>query len=978
MKVEEKIREFSEDYKKSKDTFDSYCKTVAYIIKSLLEKHSFQYQVVSNRVKRLESIEGKLIGNSLPKNVTSLNEIDDIIGCRVIFYLESDIQRFENLIYNEFIVKKRNMRYSEDGYNAVHLVVKLTPERLELMEYESFNGLKCEIQLTTVLFHSWSEMSHNIIYKLPKELTEFDKRSVDALKKEFGEVMKNHIKPASYSFEFINERFEKLKQGKEIFDLEFLQSILFATSRNEIYEKMKLIYQFLNEFGDKTPSGFNLIDFIPEVIQKSHKLETTNIDTGLGSIFGFEHHHVVGVSLDILNQIRYFHVEKTLNILMILAQDENQKIRDKSFEILNNLSRYNLKVMEKIGYALQLQILNKIKNIPVGEKKKVWTFLNQLFLNLLSLEFDDYSLVNYNELHLQFGAIGVNDHLKELRKSIINLLKEIFTNSNEHVMRVDIIKLLAHAMHLPNRGEFGVEIEELVLENTVDIMDWLLHNLEHFDLQEMKALEENIFKSNEKLTKFDELKSLIESDETYDIFKTLVGYDRSYNREIGWREVREIRKNKRKKYLEDMSLENYEDWERRILSIAQCYPVTNDGEFANFKAFLFDLGKSKTNIAIKIVSRNEENLENFLSNIVAGIISSEEENSFGNELISTWLSNKKYLEQCANIYVLTNFIDKKMMNHIFESAVEINNTNALYSLLQAILNKEQFYQQLSDLFIKIIKELSNYKHLYWTNLIWFDENSILNFLTESDFNEILSCLEKVPTIGLHEEEVLIPICKNYPEKIISFFEKRVNIKVEKQSKGANQLVDSFEVVPYKFNDLDELLKDKSETILPLLTQWFNKESWIFQREASHLIKNIFPDFEEPLQDYLNKLIASGDMEDANRVLEIIKEYNGSFKTHTICKNLIKKHGKDEKLMQKVMHTLTLTGVLFGERGHIIAYQQIKKEIRKWEKINNQEIKKFARKFITYIQPMIVEETKRADENVEMMKRRFSNKGIIKS
>ncbi|MBR8645146.1 hypothetical protein KEH51_15765 [[Brevibacterium] frigoritolerans] len=124
------------------------------------------------------------------------------------------MEKFVNLLYDEFLVNKHNLRYSEDGYNALHLVVELNPARLGLMEYEQFTSLKCEIQLTTVLFHSWSEISHNIIYKMPTGLTEFDERSVKALKKQFEEVMKNHIKPASYTFEFINERFTNLKRVK--------------------------------------------------------------------------------------------------------------------------------------------------------------------------------------------------------------------------------------------------------------------------------------------------------------------------------------------------------------------------------------------------------------------------------------------------------------------------------------------------------------------------------------------------------------------------------------------------------------------------------------------------------------------------------------------------------------------------------------------------------------------------------------------
>ncbi|MBR8645147.1 hypothetical protein KEH51_15770 [[Brevibacterium] frigoritolerans] len=120
-----------------------------------------------------------------------------------------------------------------------------------------------------------------------------------------------------------------------------------SNSRNEIYEKMNLLHHFIIEFGDKTPDDFNLLEFIPIVIDKSKKINTTEDITTLGKMFGYEHHHVVKACLDILNEIRYFNIEQTLEILMDLADDEEKKIRDKSIEILNNLSKYNLKVIEK-------------------------------------------------------------------------------------------------------------------------------------------------------------------------------------------------------------------------------------------------------------------------------------------------------------------------------------------------------------------------------------------------------------------------------------------------------------------------------------------------------------------------------------------------------------------------------------------------------------------------------------------------------
>ena len=82
--------------------------------------------------------------DSIIKKIKSVKDIDDLAGCRIIFYLDNDVQRVIQYLQNEFVVVKQNLKYSDDSYNALHLIVKLNKDRLKLSEYERFSGLKCE------------------------------------------------------------------------------------------------------------------------------------------------------------------------------------------------------------------------------------------------------------------------------------------------------------------------------------------------------------------------------------------------------------------------------------------------------------------------------------------------------------------------------------------------------------------------------------------------------------------------------------------------------------------------------------------------------------------------------------------------------------------------------------------------------------------------------------------------------------------
>jgi ppGpp synthetase/RelA/SpoT-type nucleotidyltranferase len=681
MSLEEKIEKFSNEYERTKSNYRDFCASITQILKSLLNKHSFQYQVISNRVKDFHSIEGKLLNGSLTEEVQNLNEIDDIAGCRIIFYLESDIQKFSNLIYNEFTVNKHNLRYSEEQYNALHLVIRHKPDRLKLMEYESFEGLKCELQLTTVLFHAWSEMSHNIIYKLPEELKEFDEQAIQGLNKQFEEVMKNHIKPASYSFEFIYERFHLLKQGKKIFDMDFLQSISHSRSRNEIYEKLKLLNKFLREFGDKTPEGINLIEFIPAVIQLSKGMKTEDVDTALGSFYGYEHSDVVIACLDILNQIRYSYIEELFLILMKLSNINDRKIKDKVIESLNMLSKFNLNIIENYGYVVQLKIIKIVKELPESAKLEYWSFIENLFKNLSNLEFNDLTMSDYNQVSITSGTIGHNSHLDELRMDVLNISKEIFGSATDINIRVGVIKVLGYLIQLPRRDNYDPKIEELVSKNIIEISVWLLSVIEELQLLEVKSIEGSItrYSTTKEYEPLELLKEKIKNNKEYNIFKVLVGFDTSFGNDIGWREARKFRNTRIDEYISDITDTTFEVWENRIISIAKFYSPSHDGEYINFKNFLIKLGEKKPKILYKMLINNTEPLGSFISNVVAGIIKSTSEdikNTVYNQL-ETWVKNNNYLEQIANVFYLVDSPDITILEQIYFVGKEKGNYNAL-------------------------------------------------------------------------------------------------------------------------------------------------------------------------------------------------------------------------------------------------------------------------------------------------------------
>ncbi len=149
-KKETKIAELLSGY--DVELYRDFTSTIKFLLEKLLKRHGFNKQTVTFRVKDRASLEKKIRKDGLYRKLRQITQIDDLAGCRIIFYIEKDITRIIPLLGDDFkIVKQNKLYYSDKGYNANHLYVALKKNRLKLSEYSVFADLKCEIQLTTLL-----------------------------------------------------------------------------------------------------------------------------------------------------------------------------------------------------------------------------------------------------------------------------------------------------------------------------------------------------------------------------------------------------------------------------------------------------------------------------------------------------------------------------------------------------------------------------------------------------------------------------------------------------------------------------------------------------------------------------------------------------------------------------------------------------------------------------------------------------------
>lgn len=216
--------------------------------------------------------------------------------------------------------------------------------------------------------------------------------------------------------------------------------------------------------------------------------------------------------------------------------------------------------------------------------------------------------------------------------------------------------------------------------------------------------------------------------------------------------------------------------------------------------------------------------------------------------------------------------------------------------------------------------------------------------------------------------MLIPIAKSTPEKVIEFFESR--LAIQETEKEINP---KYEAIPFHLDELGRVLKNEFKICIPLIFEWFKKDHWLFENEASDLIHKLFPTFNETIEAFFLRILENKNTEEAKIILKVLSRYDGSSSIYNFSQKFVIAFQDKPELLQELMHVLSNTGVVTGEYGFVESLTQTKKEIRKWNRSKNEAIRKFVEDFISYLNANIIAEKKRADTQIQMMQQEFENK-----
>jgi putative GTP pyrophosphokinase len=165
-----------QDYQKVRDLYLRFSDVVKKILIETVNNSCIKVASIEARAKTIESFANKATlpseSNPLqPKYRNPMTDITDFAGVRIITFFPRTVQEVNDVIESEFQILEKSdkgellKQEGKFGYQSIHYLIKLKPNRVTLPEYHIFNNLIAEVQVRTILQHAWAEIEHDISYK---------------------------------------------------------------------------------------------------------------------------------------------------------------------------------------------------------------------------------------------------------------------------------------------------------------------------------------------------------------------------------------------------------------------------------------------------------------------------------------------------------------------------------------------------------------------------------------------------------------------------------------------------------------------------------------------------------------------------------------------------------------------------------------------------------------------------------------------
>ncbi len=742
-----------DDYEKSYGSvYAEFAETVKFILeKAIGHTNGIPLpQSVQCRAKSVASFKPKLQERGLLESESVETEVKDLAGARLIFYTNTDVDRFlnsrlipENFEIDRDATKIHHPTKENEGvrYRAIHYTVQMKEERAKLPEYAKFKGMRCEIQIQTILNHAWSETAHDIIYK-EKPRDGFGTKAMDTISNRFNQIMDKYLLPAGYEFQRVQHDYERLQQGKELFDRDAIRSLEAAKSNNERYELLSSLKEYvLPNYDDIRAIYGDLRDPLVEAVKAARATAVEPIKTPFGDVEGKTAANVTNIIVDIFDTLRYLDIGRTFSALCEIYRDEpDRDVRKHILDTIKHLSHYDLEVWRQVGPQVQSMLVDIIERLEANGRVTLRPLLITVWSEVLNSDLTGTSWTA-DSVTLSRGALPVSEEIKTIREKAMSGLFDLFGQSTSETQKREVISALQEATRVPPQAECSNELRKLTFVDNRRIVDFLtqrameqsyelLAHLEHeflYDYHRSREIEEDDKDrfgcrsvAKNLMGSIETFRDKVNADQQFVRYKTLVGFESVFqhhweDEEFDFVEADKFRHEHAGEYIDALSEATEDEWYRVIERCASTQ--SNDlATFPVFGEFLYRLAKAKPVVATRFLARADDNILYFLPAFLNGLNDSGSEGEY-RAVLTHYLADGKHLVAIARHFRKTSTVAINSIKEVLKRAIAASDDIAVMECLVLAIERQESQEHtlVEEVFVPAIKYLTCRKDARWVH-----------------------------------------------------------------------------------------------------------------------------------------------------------------------------------------------------------------------------------------------------------------------
>jgi len=953
------------EYLPKQQLYRGFACAIKFIVRQALFDTDIKVYSIVCREKDPEKLREKVARKfSDGKEYKTLEDIEDLAGVRIVTYLDSHKEQVATLIYQEFedANPKFEEKYDPKGYRGTHLVIHLDPARKKLAEYSRYKELKCEIQVTSILYHAWSEIEHDVIYKPGENPKELEDLGLDDIENAFEKIMAQHLEEATVQFDFLFRKHKEIVEAGKVLYSDFVNDIKNAETNDQI----AIILDIADRFSHKKPE--EALQIAKATIERD-KLDPKVIHKiGKEKIFGKGQKDLFIKSIGILLKIRYLKIEQSLSLLFLLANCEEKDVSKKALEAIREYLKYDINYIIKYkNYLPKKASLEFIKKLSASERKDNIHAVSAVAEEILSSSVEAWEQSTVDTFTRSSGAIVPNEGLKQMRRDTIAFIEEtygIVTGINDKIL---LIKVLGSALEIPHNVAYDNDLTEMI----VDDIKFLIPKFENLIISPKGEIEdcilakrvENILRRIPRREEFttEEAKNLQKKlceNDTYQIFCLLVGGIFEYkDPEEDWQEAENRRSKEIDELVGKITIEEVDKW--YVLLNQFVSPLKEKAlkaeKYNAFELFIARLTIAKPEIAETIFSRGiDENSDVSEKTIARSYLSAlREKNDFRrwDEFVSkikdnnvsrlVWsivdslnLSGEKDLTSSIrneDIGILSKIIQSEEPFSFIESD-DFTLRRSLIITLARIFNRD--HSEMESLIIKEISCHPNCLNIYFQDLPFVESRNWIGFRdwSESGVNFLKQKMIDLEELDWHTQKMLLELSDESIQIVLEVFKGQVQKKIQPDMKRR------YEAIPYDLNpDLQKYLSEHPDYVSEMV-KWLKDitlEWSTYNWNVSLFIKRIGG---ASYASILLKLIEINDHDSLEKASYAINSFDGA--DFDLCFEIVKRTN-DKDILNRVAGSISNMGVVSGEDGVAKAYESKAKLLENYTSSEDNRVKVFA-------------------------------------